>query len=205
MLTYKKCKRTVNILKINFFLNMPSIPLYKREWQLGENTVRICFIKHVVLGMKISRRKSAIENSDILRQLIELPLPFVQRYGWHIQKKINFEYVDRALALFVGEHDFKAFCKEEIGKPTVRTLLRCNRSFCSQTGAHMFTFEGKSFLRHMIRRLIGAAVEAGIRGEPVLQEIQYALTQKKSARPLPCAPAKGLCLEKILYQEKENS
>ena len=41
---------------------------------------------------------------------VEQPSPFVQRFGAYYQKKIDIVVLTNALNLFVGTHDFSAFC-----------------------------------------------------------------------------------------------
>lgn len=53
--------------------------------------------------------------------------PFLSRYAWHIEKRLNLDAMREALAHVVGEHDFSAFrgqgCTAET---TVRTVRRAD-------------------------------------------------------------------------------
>ena len=133
------------------------------------------------------------------RLFTQRPPIMVQRFGWYVHKMIDFEKLGLALQLFVGTHDFVAFCKEpQLDRPTVLTIDSITLEKCGLTGAYIIQVQGKSFLRHMIRRIVGASVWSSMYDLSV-DVITTALATKKLDQTLPTAPAKGLCLEKIEY------
>lgn len=129
----------------------------------------------------------------------EQPSFRVQRFGWHLHKKLDFDRLKEALRLFVGTHDFTAFCKNPEDRSTVLTIDSITLELCNFSGGWKVQVKGKSFLRHMIRRIVGAALWYGIYKKIPLSAITQALYHKKFCQTLPTAPAKGLCLKEIHY------
>jgi tRNA pseudouridine38-40 synthase len=143
---------------------------------------------------------------DILRKVyayrfyLKRPSPMLQRYGCFIDYPIDTHKLVQALTVFVGTYDFRAFSKELEEKNTTRTIESITVTSCEKTGAHTITVTGKSFLRHMIRRIVGAAFEIARRPDRSCQELKQLLIVPGLIKNLPTAPAKGLCLESITYQ-----
>lgn len=129
----------------------------------------------------------------------ERPSFKIQRFGWHLHKKVDLERVQEALQLFVGTHDFGSFCKNTEDRPTVLTIDSIVLMPCNETGGWKVQVRGKSFLRHMIRRIVGASLWYGMYKKTLLSAITDALYHKKLTQTLPTAPAKGLCLKEIHY------
>ncbi|MFT6765478.1 MAG: tRNA pseudouridine38-40 synthase [Alteromonas naphthalenivorans] len=134
------------------------------------------------------------------RFYLKRPGPMKQRYGCFIGYPIDTYKLVQALTVFVGTHDFRAFSKELEAKNTVRTIDGITVTSCKTTGAHIITVIGKSFLRHMIRRIVGAAFEIARKPNRSCQELKQLLLIPQLVKNLPTAPAKGLCLESITYQ-----
>ncbi len=129
----------------------------------------------------------------------EQPSFRVQRFGWHLHKKVDMKRVQEALQLFIGTHDFAAFCKNTEDRPTVLTIDSIAIQEVNDGGEWKIRVQGKSFLRHMIRRIVGACLWYGMYVKIPLTAITDALYHKKLCQTLPTAPAKGLCLKKIYY------
>ena len=132
----------------------------------------------------------------------ERPCFRIQRFGWYLHKTVDLERVGQALQLFVGEHDFAAFCRNPEDRSTVLTIDSIDLLACAQTGQWKVRVTGKSFLRHMIRRIVGACLWYGMYKETPLSAITDALYHQKLVQTLPTAPAKGLCLQEIRYISK---
>lgn len=131
---------------------------------------------------------------------LERPLPFVQRYGWFFRHKIDMDSLHTLLQTFVGTHDFRSFCTgTDMGQNTVRTIESITLSN-QMFGACRITFKGPGFMRHMIRRIVGACLQASSRGDISVTDMRSILEQKDPNQPLLNAPAKGLCLQSIIYK-----
>jgi tRNA U38,U39,U40 pseudouridine synthase TruA len=103
--------------------------------------------------------------------------------------------LEQALQVFVGTHDFRSFCTgqdHEFSDGTVRTIDSITVEQLPRYGALRIVVTGPRFMRHMIRRLVGAAVHA--QDSAILTT---ALAAKNPAQTLPNAPALGLVLRTI--------
>ncbi len=132
------------------------------------------------------------------------PLPHLQRHGWFFYYPFDYEIVRKALTLYIGTYDFRMFCKENLEKNTTKTITSASIDHCRETGTYTITIEGPSFLRYMIRRIVGAVSYCAAKKNVTLEDISLALKNKKTLPLIPCAPAKGLCLEKITYGPSEK-
>lgn len=127
------------------------------------------------------------------------PDPTLQRFGWHYPFKLDYTKLGRCLSVFVGTHDFAAFCKEEQKKDTVRTIESISFKKCEKTGGYKIIVVGSSFLRYMIRRIVGAALSAAAKKTITEYDIKQSLAEKKLTKVLPTAHSKGLSLRSIEY------
>ena len=113
---------------------------------------------------------------------------------------------------FVGEHDFKAF---SAGGKASGTTVRSIRAVVVEEFEHVdlpfvgrvqgplvrLGFEGDGFLKHQVRRMVGALVRVG-RGELAESVVADALRDPATPRPeissrAFVAPARGLWLERV--------
>ena len=129
--------------------------------------------RYVVLNR---RERSALEA----RRSLWLPQP------------LDAELLDAAAALVVGEHDFRAFTPTETQhRIFVREVFSAR---WERLGDHLhFTVTADSFLRHMVRTLVGTMLERGGEGLTDL----LAGTERKEAG-MTAAPW-GLYLEHVEY------
>lgn len=136
---------------------------------------------------------------------LQRPKPFDDAIGWWwpLINRVDLSIVQQVLQCFVGEHDFRYFCKQEgIGRPTKRKVEIID--FVVNSDSWLITFQAPGFLYMQIRRMLGAALEAGLRGCFELELIQKALTGLRpdpNAVPNFCVGPDGLCLERIVYKK----
>ncbi|HSW75486.1 MAG TPA: tRNA pseudouridine(38-40) synthase TruA [Candidatus Saccharimonadales bacterium] len=131
---------------------------------------------------------------------LERPLPFVQRFGWYYRRKVDLDLLQSALTIFVGTHNFRSFCSGDDLQDTVRTIDSVDVSFVPSWNAYRIEIKGKSFLRYMVRRIVGACLEIASRDGLSLNDLQDILSKQNPCHTLPNAPSKGLVLEQILYE-----
>ncbi len=156
----------------------------------------------VKIGDTFHPQHRVMEKTYEYRFFTKQPEPLVQRFGAYIPHRVDMEKLGRCLSVFVGTHDFQLFCKEEPEKDTTRTINSISLGPCTQTGAVKITVKGPSFLRYMIRRIVGAALTAATKTTVTHHDLKQALIHKKQTKVLPTANAKGLCLKKIEYQSE---
>lgn len=128
-------------------------------------------------------------------------LPFYVRYGWHMKRPFDCAYLNEILQVFVGTHDFRSFCTDqEDDADTHRTVDSIVTESLPAFSAYRIVVKGHSFLRYMIRRMIGAAVEIVLDPARSKQELATALAQPNARQRFFKAPAQGLTLHRIVYK-----
>jgi tRNA pseudouridine38-40 synthase len=101
-----------------------------------------------------------------------------------------------AASALVGEHDFASFTRDE-GVSTVRCVRSCN--VVQEPPTVTVEVTANAFLRHQVRRTVGALVEVGS-ARLSLQAFRGLLAKPELATAGPVAPPHGLCLEEVVYQ-----
>jgi tRNA pseudouridine38-40 synthase len=101
--------------------------------------------------------------------------------------------MERAGSALVGRHDFSAFGAAD--RQPVRTLhwVRVRRAGSLVT----IDVAGDAFLRQMVRRIVACLLEVG-RGALAEEAIAEALASTRPALNGAVAPAKGLCLRRVV-------
>ena len=144
---------------------------------------------HARLNCKSKTYRYRIWNS-------EKPCVFQRRFVYVMPEKLDVEQMESAARFFLGEHDFSAFCgNAKMKKSTVR-FIRSIRIIREGEEVRLY-FTGNGFLHNMVRILVGTLVEAG-RGERAPESIPELFGNKRAEAGF-LAPAKGLCLEEVMY------
>jgi tRNA pseudouridine38-40 synthase len=152
-----------------------------------------------------SPRASVKQKTYYYHLFMRQPLPFLVRYGWYHTKPICLERLAKALQQCVGTHNFRSFCSaEEKCSDVVRTIDAITVTQIQKFGVCRIAVSGPRFLRHMIRRVVGAAVAVASNTSYSVDVITQTLARKDPHHLLPNAPSKGLMLYRILYQEQGN-
>lgn len=126
----------------------------------------------------------------------DAPCVFERRFVAEFPETLDLPAMQRAAALFLGTHDFSAFCaNKKMKKSTVRTI----KSFTvERVGEELrFTVTGNGFLHNMVRILVGTLIEVG-RGEREAESIPELFGAKREQAGF-LAPGKGLCLMEVRY------
>ena len=85
---------------------------------------------------------------------------------------------------------------------TIRTIDSIECNYDSFTQKISIRFIGKSFLRYMVRRLVGVAVQYATRSDITIESIQDMLHSGQPGNHFAfTAPAKGLILQSITFKE----
>lgn len=120
-----------------------------------------------------------------------------RQYSWHCKYPLDVEQMRKASAYLIGEHVFKAFCKEMEDEPH----YLCNvESINWQETADEIILQicANRFLHNMVRIILGTLVDVGrkkIEPEIVKQMIDNQTRGKIGFT----APPQGLFLEKVFY------
>ncbi len=144
--------------------------------------------------------------------------PFWRRYCWHVSGPLNLDAMCAAAGAVVGRHDFRAFTPTETGHVFFnRVVLRCSWKHvrgawvpvagrvCAggqvrEYAAGMFCLEieAESFLRHMVRTLVGTMLEVG-QGRRSLDDFERLLQEERREEAGRTGPAQGLFLWDVKY------
>jgi tRNA pseudouridine38-40 synthase len=156
--------------------------------------VRVSSVRTVPAGF--DARKSA--RSKVYRYRIFNGVhvsPFLFRYVLHWPGPLDFERMAEAARLFERKADFTAFSSNRLLHPVRRVM----RSELKKKGREItYTIEAEGFLRYMVRTIVGTLLEVG-RGKIESREVEDLFARKKRSLASPTAPAKGLCLVKVIY------
>jgi tRNA pseudouridine38-40 synthase len=132
---------------------------------------------------------------------LERPLPFGSRYGLACSRTINLTRLQEALEVFVGTHNFRSFCTGHEQESTIRTIDAIYLTFLKRWRMYRIVFLGKSFLRFMIRRIVGAALDYAARPALSCNNLMEALAACNPQQHFTTAQPQGLLLRKIIYHK----
>lgn len=126
--------------------------------------------------------------------------PLRIRYTHFVGYTLDVQAMQIAAQEFVGTHDFHNFTANHLPQTVYeRTITRFEVSI---TGDEiLFTIEGNGFLHHMVRMIVGTLIEYG-KGKITRDDIHYRLSTPEKATTPFNAPACGLYLMRIDYQEE---
>jgi tRNA pseudouridine38-40 synthase len=147
--------------------------------------------------------------------------PLLWRYVHHDPFELNFEAMAAAARLFTGESDFSTFAassgseEDDRERTTVRTIYQSEWARVSRTRSAgvpiegfgeewIYAVRGKSFLRHMVRKMVGTLIEVG-RGKLAPDDLPKLIAMRDRSKSGMTAPAQGLCLESVEYPDPANS
>ncbi len=160
--------------------------------------------------------------------------PSLARYVYACAWPMNLDNMQAAAEMLEGEHDFLSFAatdpdvaarkdvavrkdvaarKQEGGcesdfpaKTTIRTVFSSGwEQTQSPAGAMLiYRVRGSGFLHHMVRNFVGTLLDVG-RGRLAVNAIPEILAAKARAAAGPTAPARGLFLHSVEYDEKRIS
>ena len=124
------------------------------------------------------------------------PCVFERKYVALVYESLNIEKMQQASALFLGEHDFSAFCaKKNSKKSTIRYIESIQIQRIKDEV--VITVTGNGFLHHMVRIMVGTLVEVG-REERAVDSIDSLFGAERAEAGV-LMPACGLCLMEVTY------
>ena len=134
---------------------------------------------------------------------LKRPFPFFARYCHFHAHALDVDKMRDCLQLFIGQHNFRSFCIERCIDNTICTIDTISVNYYARYEMWCVTVKGKRFLHHMIRRVVGSALYISSHKDLSKELIMHALQKPAVYNYLPTAPAHGLLLRKIVYEERE--
>jgi tRNA pseudouridine38-40 synthase len=165
------------------------------------------------VGPDFHSRWSALTKTyryRIFRERV-VPPPF-WRYVQHDPSPLNFDAMAEAARKFEGEHDFTSFAastgseEDDRERQVVRTIYRSEflrippERDAGESEEWDYVVRGKSFLRYMVRKMVGTIVDVG-RGRLSPEDIPALFDLRDRSKSGPTMPPQGLCLVEVEYPE----
>lgn len=144
-------------------------------------------------------------RSKTYRYLLERPPgdPFLARFASALPHVWDEAAVDAALALLPGTRDWSGFTGSACTiTDRTRTVSEARRVVL-RPGLQALVFVADGFLTHMVRNFVGTLIEIG-RGKFRPERVAEVLAARDRKLAGPTAPAKGLCLERVVYDDAEG-
>ncbi|MEN3028105.1 MAG: tRNA pseudouridine synthase A, partial [Aquificaceae bacterium] len=120
--------------------------------------------------------------------------PFLEPFSWRLPYRLDYERMRLVSELFLGIHDFSGFASVEGEK---NTFIKVEDVSLRREGELIeFRVRARSFLRYMVRRMVGCLLHVGLhRLNP--EDVKDYLEGR--GRCPYTAKAKGLTLEKVFF------
>jgi tRNA pseudouridine38-40 synthase len=136
----------------------------------------------------------------------EVVSPFDYQRVLHYPYPLDEDAMIAAAKCFAGEHDFSSFAassgSEETDKDRspVRVVCRSEIERRPERQELVYVVTGKSFLRYMVRKIVGTLLDVG-RGKLRVEDIARLFEMRDRSASGPTAPPEGLYLVSLKYPE----
>jgi tRNA pseudouridine38-40 synthase len=128
------------------------------------------------------------------------PDPTRERFAWRVWPPLDLALLQVEASALEGRKDFGPFGRAPIpGGHTIRQVFRA--AWTETENGLAFDIEADAFLYRMVRRLVAAMIAVGA-GRAPAGSLSCALEAPERAWQGKPAPARGLCLEAVIYEDK---
>ncbi len=144
-------------------------------------------------------------------------IPLLSSYSWRLYGELDLKKMEECLKMLVGRHDFNAFkAADSTAKTSIREIQSAKLSSWRNPGSIFInssssinlpflnsslitiTLQGRGFLKHMVRNIVGTLVEVG-QGKTSVDEFRRIFESKDRTQAGKTAPAWGLFLVEVEY------
>ena len=132
--------------------------------------------------------------------------PSEWRYVLHYPFPLDEQKMIEAAAKFVGKHDFASFAastgseEDDKERSTEREIYSTELVRSADNEELIFTVRGRSFLRYMMRKMVGTLLDVG-RGRLQPEDIEKLYELRDRSKSGPTVPSQGLCMVKVEHEE----
>ena len=132
--------------------------------------------------------------------------PMLWRYVLHYPFPLDEEAMKEAAAKFVGVHDFTSFAastgsEDDDKERNMEREIYSSELKRTDDGEELwFTVHGRSFLRYMVRKMVGTLLEVG-RGKLSPADIERLYELKDRSKSGPTMPPQGLFMVRVVHEE----
>lgn len=151
------------------------------------------------VGDTFDARHSARARHYLYRIVNRRPPLAVDRLAWQVPGRLDEAAMRAGAAQLLGRHDFTTFRASQCQAASpVRTLDRLE----VRRDGDLVTVEAsaRSFLHNQVRSMVGTLVEVGL-GRWSAEDVSRALAARSRAACGPVAPAVGLFLTRVDYED----
>jgi tRNA pseudouridine38-40 synthase len=132
--------------------------------------------------------------------------PTQWRYVLHYPFPLDEDAMRAAASRYVGPHDFASFAAstgsedDDKERSTIREIY-ASELLQSEDGEELvFTVRGRSFLRYMVRKMVGTLLDVG-RGKLTPDDILRLYQIRDRSKSGPTVPPQGLCMVSVEHEE----
>lgn len=144
--------------KAHFDLDV-KVNLYSLKKHLNKKFEGKIYVKNIELVSEKFHARYDVKSKKYVYYINTLEFnPFRRNYELQYCKKLDLDKMHSALNYFVGEHDFRSFCKG-YRENCVRTIY--GASITEKDGIVSIEFNGNGFLRAMVRNIVTVLVDVG--------------------------------------------
>src|SRR3982074_1477805 len=125
--------------------------------------------------------------------------PMLWRYVLHYPFPLNEDAMRDASSRFIGMHDFASFAastgseEDDKERSTEREIYSTELVRSPDGEELVFTVRGRSFLRYMVRKMVGPLLDVG-RGKLTPDDIDRLYVLRDRSKSGPTVPPQGLCM-----------
>ena len=136
--------------------------------------------------------------------------PFDHRRAFHYPWPLDEPAMSAAAQAFAGQHDFTSFAastgseEDDKDRDMQRTIHSSEITRDPQSDEIAYVVRGRSFLRYMVRKIVGTLIEVG-RGRLAPSDIPEIFAARDRSRSAPTVPPEGLYLVALEYPDPADS
>jgi tRNA pseudouridine38-40 synthase len=132
--------------------------------------------------------------------------PMIWRYVLHYPFPLDEDAMRDAAARFAGTHDFASFAastgseEDDKERSTEREIFSTELARTADDEELVFTVRGRSFLRYMVRKMVGTLLDVG-RGRLRPGDIDRLYELRDRSKSGPTVPPQGLVMVEVQHEE----